>query len=58
MKDVISKEMLDLLVCPQAKCPLVYDKEKQELISESAKLAYPIKDGVAIMLPEYARVIE
>jgi hypothetical protein len=46
------------LVCPLTKGPLEYDAEKQELISRSAKLAYPIRDGIPIMLPEEARPIE
>lgn len=49
------KKLLEILVCPLTKTPLQYDEEKQELISESAKLAYPIKNGVPVMLPDEAR---
>ena len=48
-------KLLDILVCPITKGPLVYDREKQELISRSARLAYPIRDGIPIMLEEDAR---
>ncbi|MBP0580774.1 Trm112 family protein [Labrys sp. LIt4] len=51
-------KLLELLVCPLTKTTLEYDAEKQELISRAAKLAYPIRDGFPIMLPEEARVIE
>ena len=54
----IPKNLLDILVCPVSKGTLVYDKEKQELISNSAKLAYKVKDGIPIMLPEEARKID
>ncbi len=47
--------LLDILVCPVTKARLVYDAERQELISQAAKLAYPIRDGIPIMLPEEAR---
>lgn len=50
--------MLELLVCPLTKMTLHYDKETNELISEKAKLAYPIKNGIPIMLPSEARIIE
>lgn len=49
--------LLQLLVCPVTKTPLAYDAEKQELISRAAGLAYPIRDGIPIMLPEEARDI-
>ena len=48
-------KLLDILVCPITKGPLVYDRDKQELISRSARLAYPIRDGIPIMLEEDAR---
>jgi len=48
-------ELLDILVCPVTKTKLYYDKEKQELISTAAKLAYPIRDGIPIMLEDEAR---
>lgn len=51
-------KLLELLVCPLTKTTLEYDAEKQELISRAAKLAYPIRDGFPIMLPEEARPIE
>ena len=50
--------LLELLVCPVTKMPLQYDAEKQELISKSAGLAYPIRDGIPIMLPEEARELQ
>ena len=51
-------KLLEILVCPVTKGPLLYDKEKQELISRSAKLAYPIRSGIPIMLPEEARRLD
>jgi len=45
------RKLLEILVCPLTKTPLEYDAEKQELISRAAKLAYPIRDGIPIMLP-------
>ena len=54
----VDRKLLEILVCPLTKGPLEYDAEKQELISRSAKLAYPIRDGIPIMLPEEARKIE
>jgi uncharacterized protein YbaR (Trm112 family) len=48
-------KLLDLLVCPVTKGPLVYDRERQELISRSARLAYPIRDGIPVMLEDEAR---
>ena len=54
----IDRKLLEILVCPLTKGPLEYDPRRQELISRSAKLAYPIRDGVPIMLPEEARAIE
>ncbi|MDQ7019689.1 MAG: Trm112 family protein [Robiginitomaculum sp.] len=50
-------KMLELLVCPLTHGPLVYDREKNELVSKKAKLAYPIREGVPIMLAEEARKI-
>ena len=50
--------MLEILVCPVTKGPLVYDKEAQELISKSARLAYPIRDGIPVMLEDEARRLE
>ncbi|ALV26963.1 Trm112 family protein [Pannonibacter sp. Q-1] len=54
----IDRKMLELLVCPLTKTTLEYDANAQELISRAAKLAYPIKDGIPIMLPDEARKIE
>ena len=48
-------KLLEILVCPVTKGPLIYDKQKQELISRSARLAYPIRDGIPVMLEEEAR---
>lgn len=48
-------KLLELLVCPVTKGHLDYDRERQELVSRSARLAYPIRDGIAIMLEEEAR---
>lgn len=47
--------LLDILVCPLTKGPLLYDKGRQELISRSAGLAYPIRDGIPVMLETEAR---
>jgi uncharacterized protein YbaR (Trm112 family) len=52
------RRLLELLVCPLTRDTLIYDAERQELISRAAKLAYPIRDGVPIMLPEEARKLE
>lgn len=54
----VDTKLLDLLVCPLTKGRLSYDREKHELISERAKLAYPIRDGVPIMLVSEARSVE
>jgi uncharacterized protein YbaR (Trm112 family) len=51
----VDPKLLEILVCPLTKGRLEYDAEKQELISRAAKLAYPIRDGIPIMLPEEAR---
>ena len=48
-------KLLELLVCPVTKGPLVYDRNKQELVSKSARLAYPVRDGIPVMLEEEAR---
>jgi uncharacterized protein YbaR (Trm112 family) len=48
-------KLLEILVCPMTKGPLEYDAAAQELISRSARLAYPIRNGIPIMLPEEAR---
>lgn len=54
----LDPKLLELLVCPVSKGPLQYDPERQELISEKAGLAFPIRDGIPIMLPDEARVLE
>jgi uncharacterized protein YbaR (Trm112 family) len=54
----IDPRLLEVLVCPVTHGPLEYDRAKGELVSRSARLAYPIRDGVPIMLPEEAREIE
>jgi hypothetical protein len=54
----VDPKLLEILVCPLTKGPLEFDHARQELISRSAKLAYPIRDGIPIMLPEEARKIE
>ena len=54
----VDPRLLEILVCPLTKSTLEYDAERQELISRSARLAYPIRDGIPIMLPEEARRIE
>ena len=51
----IDPKLLELLVCPLTKERLDYDAARQELVSRGAKLAYPIRDGIPIMLPEEAR---
>lgn len=48
-------KLLEILVCPVNKMPLIYDREKQELISKAAGLAYPIRSGIPIMRPDEAR---
>lgn len=50
--------LLDILVCPVTKGPLEYDKQHQELISRSAGLAYPIRDGIPVMLESEARKLD
>lgn len=54
----IDPRLLEILVCPLTKATLEYDVARQELISRPAKLAYPIRDGIPIMLPEEARQLE
>lgn len=50
-------KLLELLVCPVTKGPLDYDRSKQELVSRSARLAYPVRDGLPVMLESEARVL-
>jgi uncharacterized protein YbaR (Trm112 family) len=54
----IDPKLLEILVCPLTRGPLEYDAARQELVSRSARLAYPIRDGIPIMLPEEARPLE
>jgi uncharacterized protein YbaR (Trm112 family) len=58
MSGTIDPKLLEILVCPLTKGPLVYDRERQELVSEKAKLAYPIRDGIPIMLVDEARRLD
>jgi uncharacterized protein YbaR (Trm112 family) len=54
----IDPKLLEVLVCPLTKTTLQYDAQKQELVSLAARLAYPIRDGIPIMLPEEARPLD
>jgi uncharacterized protein len=54
----VDPKLLEILVCPVTKGPLRYDAERQELISEQASLAYPIRDGIPIMLIDEARKLD
>lgn len=54
----VDPRLLEILVCPLTKTTLEYDRARQELISRAARLAYPIREGVPIMLPEEARPLE
>ena len=54
----VDPRLLEILVCPVTRATLSYDAARQELISRAAKLAYPIRDGVPIMLPEEARQLD
>lgn len=54
---MLDKKLLEILVCPLCKGELHYDEKKQELVSRAEKLAYPIRDGVPVMLVEEARVM-
>jgi len=57
-KQTIDKKLLEILVCPITKEKLIYDKNNKELISEKAGLAFPIEDGIPIMLVDKARKIK
>jgi uncharacterized protein len=52
---MMDSKLLNILVCPVTKGPLIYDKKANELISKSARLAYPIRDGIPVMLEDEAR---
>jgi uncharacterized protein YbaR (Trm112 family) len=54
----VDPRLLEILVCPLTKGPLVYDRQRGELVSEKAGLAYPIRDGIPIMLPDEARRLD
>ena len=51
----VDPKLLEMLVCPLTKAPLRYDREKQELVSRSARLAYPVRDGIPVLLEGEAR---
>ena len=53
----VDPRLLEVLICPMTRSPLRYDRDKGELVSKSARLAYPVRDGVPIMLVEEARVL-
>jgi len=57
-KSGVDPKLLEHLVCPLTKAPLRYDAEKNELVSDEARLAYPIRDGVPIMLRDVARSLD
>ncbi len=57
-KSGVDPKLLEILVCPLTKGPLRYDRENQELISKQAGLAYPIRDGIPIMLIDEARQLD
>ena len=56
--DSVDPKLLEILVCPLTKTTLVYDRARNELVSTAAGLAYPIRDGIPIMLPEEARPLD
>ena len=56
--EAVDPKLLEILVCPLTKGDLRYDRERQELISEQARLAYPIRDGIPIMLVDEARRLD
>ena len=57
-KSGIDPKLVEILVCPLTKGPLTYDRDAQELVSEKAQLAYPIRDGIPIMLVDEARQLD
>jgi len=57
-ENTVDPKLLEILVCPLTRGQLEFDSAKQELVSRSAKLAYPIRDGIPIMLPEEARKLD
>lgn len=54
----VDPKLLEILVCPLTKAPLIYDRARSELVSEQAGLAFPVRDGVPIMLPDEARHLD
>ncbi len=54
---MIDKKLLSILVCPVTRAPLVYDEENQELVCKASGLAYPVRDGIPVMLEEEARLL-
>ena len=56
-KKTVNRDLLDIIVCPLTNDNLVYNEKENELISKKARLAYPIKNGIPILLPEEARKI-
>ena len=52
---MLDKKLLSILVCPVSKAPLTYDRENQELVCKASGLAYPVRDGIPVMLEEEAR---
>ena len=58
MTQQIDPKLLEVLVCPMTKVPLRYDADKQELLSDQAGLAYPVRDGIPVMLPDEARTMD
>jgi uncharacterized protein len=54
----VDPKLLEILVCPLTKSPMVYDKKNQELISEEARLAFPIREGIPVMLVDEARSLD
>ena len=54
----VDPRLLEVLVCPLTRGPLVYDRDRAELVSKTARLAYPVRDGVPVMLPEEARPLD
>jgi hypothetical protein len=58
MQNTFDENLLEILVCPLTKSPLIYDAGNQELVSKAAKLAFPIRDGIPIMLLDEARSLK
>lgn len=54
----MNKKLLEILVCPQSKAPLVFDDNKQELLCKESGLAYPVRDGIPVLLVEEARRLD